>query len=105
MRHGLAGQLPPDVDIDTHFTPRYEPWDQRLCLAPDGDLFRAIRAGRASVVTDEVGAVHPRRVLLASGRELPADVIVTATGLNLRALGGIRLVVDGAAVDPGRCLL
>jgi cation diffusion facilitator CzcD-associated flavoprotein CzcO len=104
LRRGLAGELPPDVDIDVHFKPRYEPWDQRLCLVPDGDLFRAIRAGRASVVTDEVTRFTRDGVLLKSGRELPADVIVTATGLNLLAWGGIRLEVDGTVIEAGRGL-
>lgn len=105
LRRDLARQLPPDVDIDVHFKPRYEPWDQRLCLVPDGDLFRAIRDGRASAVTDEVDRFTRHGILLRSGRELPADVIVTATGLNLLALGGIRLDVDGISIEPGRCLL
>jgi cation diffusion facilitator CzcD-associated flavoprotein CzcO len=105
LRRGLAKELPPDVDLDTHFTPHYEPWDQRLCFVPDGDLFQAIRAGRASVVTDEVARFTPNGILLKSGRELAADVIVTATGLNLRAGGGIRLDVDGTVVEAGRCLI
>jgi cation diffusion facilitator CzcD-associated flavoprotein CzcO len=104
LRRGLAKELPPDVDLDTHFKPRYEPWDQRLCFVPDGDLFRAIRAGRASVVTDEVVRFTRDGILLGSGRELPADIIVTATGLNLLAWGGIRLEVDGTAVEAGQCL-
>ena len=82
LRRGLARELPSDVEIDTHFKPRYEPWDQRLCLVPDGDLFRAMRSGRASVVTDEVETFTERGILLESGRELPADVIVAATGLE-----------------------
>ncbi len=78
-------QLGPDYDVDTHFTPRYNPWDQRLCLVPDGDLFRAIRAGSASVVTDEIDT-SPRRASGSSrGEELEADIIVTATGLKLQA--------------------
>ena len=105
LRRGLAKELPPDVDLDVHFKPRYEPWDQRLCLVPDGDLFRAIRAGRASVVTDEVVKFTRDGILLKSGRELPADVIVTATGLNLLAWGGIRLDVDGTVLEAGRCLI
>ena len=104
VARGLAKELPPDIDLDTHFKPRYEPWDQRLCLVPDGDLFRAIRAGRASVVTDEVVRFTEHGIQLKSGRELPADVIVTATGLNLLAWGGIRLEVDGTALEPGQCV-
>lgn len=105
LRRGLARQLPPDVDLDTHFTPRYEPWDQRLCFVPDGDFFRAIRDGRASVVTDEVERFTSGGILLKSGRELPADIIVTATGLNLLAWGGMRVEVDGIVVEPGKCLI
>jgi cation diffusion facilitator CzcD-associated flavoprotein CzcO len=100
----LARELPPDFDVAKHFTPHYDPWDQRLCVAPDADLFRAIRAGRASVVTDQVAHFTPRGIRLASGDELPADVVVTATGLTLLAFGGIRLAVDAAGVDPGHCL-
>jgi monooxygenase len=92
-------ELPPGYDIDTHFTPRYDPWDQRVCLVPDGDLFAAIRAGRASMVTDRIETFTERGLRLESGRELEADVVVTATGLNLLALGGLRIVVDGEAVE------
>lgn len=97
LRRLLERQLPAGYDIDRHFTPRYDPWDQRLCLVPDGDLFKAIRAGRASVVTDHIETFTEHGVRLRSGEELAADVIVTATGLNLLMLGGIRLSVDG---DP-----
>lgn len=104
LRSRLARELPTGFDIDKHFTPNYEPWDQRLCFVPDSDLFRAIRSGRVSVVTDQIERFTRQGILLASGQELPADVIVTATGLKLLALGGIRLSVDGAAVDPGTSL-
>jgi len=99
VRRGLERQLPNSYDIDTHFTPRYDPWDQRLCLVPDGDLFAAIGSGRASVVTDRIETFTERGLRLASGVELEADVIVTATGLNLLALGGTQLVVDGREVE------
>jgi monooxygenase len=98
LRKALESQLPPGYDIDTHFTPRYDPWDQRLCLVPDGDLFAAIREGRASVVTDRIETFTERGLKLASGTELEADLIVTATGLNLLVLGGIELIVDGREV-------
>jgi monooxygenase len=98
IRRGLERQLAPDYDLDTHFKPSYDPWDQRLCLVPDGDLFEAIREGRASVVTDHIDTFTERGLKLASGTELEADVIVTATGLNLLALGGIELAVDGREV-------
>jgi monooxygenase len=98
IRKGVEKQLPPGFDVDTHFTPRYDPWDQRLCLVPDGDLFRALRGGRASIVTDHIETFTERGLRLASGAELEADVVVTATGLNLLALGGMELAVDGREV-------
>ena len=82
-----------------HFKPRYDPWDQRLCFVPDGDLFRALRSGQASIVTDTIETFTPAGIRLASGRELDADVIVTATGLQLLPFGGMDLVVDGEPVD------
>jgi len=102
IRRGVEHALPAGYDIDTHFTPRYNPWDQRMCLVPDGDLFRAISAGTASVVTDRIAGFTESGRALESGEQLEADVIVTATGLNLLFLGGIELVVDGRPVDlPG----
>jgi monooxygenase len=95
LRRGVERQLPAGYDVDTHFTPRYDPWDQRLCVAPDGDLFRAIREGRASVVTDTIDTFTETGIRLTSGDELDADLIVTATGLDLLFLGGIALTVDG----------
>ncbi|GAA2615351.1 NAD(P)/FAD-dependent oxidoreductase [Dactylosporangium fulvum] len=91
-------QLPEGYPVDEHFNPPYGPWDQRLCAVPDGDLFRAIRKGTASVVTDRIATFTEHGVLLESGRELEADVVVTATGLNVQALGGVALTVDGTAV-------
>ncbi|MGN6189234.1 MAG: flavin-containing monooxygenase [Conexibacter sp.] len=99
IRRGLERQLPPGFDIDTHFRPRYDPWDERVCIVRDGDLFRALREGKASVVTDRIETFTERGLKLASGQELEADVIVTATGLNLLMIGGMRLSVDGAPVD------
>ncbi|WP_249522635.1 flavin-containing monooxygenase [Modestobacter marinus] len=90
--------LPAGYPVDEHFNPPYGPWDQRLCAVPDGDLFRAIRNGSAEVVTDRIVTFTEQGLLLESGRELAADVIVTATGLNLQAFGGIRFTVDGAEV-------
>ncbi|MEU4422124.1 NAD(P)/FAD-dependent oxidoreductase [Actinoplanes sp. NPDC024001] len=92
-------QLPDGYPVDEHFNPPYGPWDQRLCAVPNGDLFREIRAGRASVVTDRIASFTETGVLLESGRTLDADVIVTATGLNVQAFGGTRLTVDGRDVD------
>jgi cation diffusion facilitator CzcD-associated flavoprotein CzcO len=99
LLQGLKRQLPPGYDIDTHFTPRYDPWDQRFCAVPNGDLFKAIRDGRASVVTDHIERFTEKGLLLTSGRKLEADIIVTATGLQMLFLGGIALMVDGETVD------
>jgi cation diffusion facilitator CzcD-associated flavoprotein CzcO len=99
IRKGVERRLPPGYDVATHFTPRYQPWDQRLCLVPDGDLFRTLSEGRASVVTDRIETFTERGLRLASGDELEADVIVTATGLNLLLLGGMTFAVDGQEVD------
>jgi monooxygenase len=101
IRRLASRQLPEGYDVGTHLTPRYKPWDQRLCLVPDGDLFKAISDGRASIVTGEIERFTERGIELASGAELQADVIVMATGLNLLFLGGMKLSVDGAEVDPG----
>jgi monooxygenase len=94
-------QLPEDFDIDTHLNPSYDPWDQRLCMVPDGDLFKTIRRGDASIVTDHIDTFTETGIKLTSGRELEADIIVTATGLNLLAFGGIEVSVDGVKGDPG----
>ena len=99
LRKGVMRQLPAGYDVDTHFRPRYDPWDQRLCFVPDGDLFRAIRKGEASIVTDRIETFTEDGLRLASGADLEADVIVTATGLNLLALGGMTLAVDGREVE------
>ncbi|EFF88730.1 flavin-binding family monooxygenase [Streptomyces sp. e14] len=93
-------QLPKGFDVGTHFTPHYDPWDQRLCVVPDGDLFKAISAGRASVVTDRIDRFTKRGIRLASGHELAADIVVTATGLVILPFGKIHFSVDGRPVDP-----
>ena len=92
---GLRRQLPPGYPVQTHFHPSYDPWDQRLCLVPDGDLFAAIRAGRVSMVTDTIETFTETGIRLTSGAELDADVVVAATGLALLAVGGMALSVDG----------
>ncbi len=99
LRKALEKQLPAGYDIDTHFKPTYNPWDQRLCLVPDGDLFKAIGDGSASVVTDHIETFTERGLKLTSGAELEADLVVTATGLNLLALGGMEIAVDGREVQ------
>jgi len=91
--------LPAGYPVDEHFNPPYNPWDQRLCAVPDGDLFKAIRNGRASVVTDRITTFTEKGVLLESGRELEADIIITATGLNVQTMGGMSLTVDGQPVS------
>jgi cation diffusion facilitator CzcD-associated flavoprotein CzcO len=98
IRSQTVKQVPADLDVDEHFKPAYNPWDQRLCFVPDGDLFKALRAGTASVVTDHIDRFTERGVRLRSGRELEADIVVTATGLRVKAMGGVELVVDGAEV-------
>jgi monooxygenase len=98
-------QLRGAVDVEAHFTPAYDPWDQRLCLVPDGDLFEAIRGGRAAVVTDHIETFTETGIALRSGAHLPADLIVTATGLRLKFFGGIELEVDGARIDPSRLMV
>lgn len=98
LRKDLQRRLPAGYDIESHFTPSYEPWDQRLCVVPDGDLFKTIRDGRATVVTDHVDTFTTDGIRLRSGGELAADLIVTATGLNLLTFGGVTLSVDGRDV-------
>jgi monooxygenase len=99
IRAGIRHQLPDGYDVDTHFKPSYDPWDQRLCIVPRGDLFRSIRRGQASVVTDHIETFTENGIKLKSGDELEADIIVTATGLNLLPFGGVDLVVDGDEVE------
>jgi cation diffusion facilitator CzcD-associated flavoprotein CzcO len=99
LEGAVRKQLPPGYPVEKHFHPVYDPWDQRLCLVPDGDLFAAISAGTASVVTDTIETFTETGIRLASGAELDADVVVSATGLSLLAVGGISLAVDGRAVE------
>ena len=94
-----AAELPEGYDVDTHFTPKYGPWKERLCLLPDGDLFKAVKSGKASVVTDEIRRFVNDGIELASGEVLPADIIVVATGIELCGLGNIRFAVDGEALS------
>jgi monooxygenase len=97
-------ELGPDYDIKTHFNPSYRPWEQRICLVPDADMFQTIKSGRASVVTDHIDTFTEKGIRLQSGTELEADVIITATGLVLQAFGGAELLVDGRPVDLGNTL-
>ncbi len=101
IRKGIAAQLPAGYPVDTHFKPSYNPWDQRLCLIPEADLFKAISNERASMVTDHIDTFTEHGIRLESGQEIEADIIVTATGLQLVPCGGIQFEVDGAPVDLG----
>ena len=97
-------QLGPDYDIEKHFSPSYNPWDQRLCLVPDADLFTAIKSGKVSVVTDTIETFTETGIRLRSGEELAADIIVTATGLSMKLMSGARLIVDGKPVDVSKTM-
>jgi monooxygenase len=97
-------QLGPGYDVKTHFSPAYQPWDQRLCIVPDGDLFAAIRSGRASVVTDAIETFTESGVVLRSGAQLPAEVVVTATGLELQLMSNLPIQLDGIPVDASKSL-
>jgi cation diffusion facilitator CzcD-associated flavoprotein CzcO len=99
IRKGQERLLPAGYDIDTHFTPAYNPWDQRICVVPDGDLFAAISAGTADIVTDHIDTFTPTGIRLTSGQELDADIVVTATGLEMQLLGGMGVTVDGEEAD------
>jgi len=99
---GVRAYLGPDYDVARHFTPRYNPWEQRLCLVPDADLFLAIRRNKVTVVTDRIETFTGKGIRLASGAELEAELIVTATGLKLEVLAGIEITVDGERLDPAR---
>jgi monooxygenase len=102
---GMVRQhLGPDYDVDKHFTPRYNPWDQRLCLVPDSDLFAALKAGTASVVTDQIETFTQGGLKLKSGEDLAADIVVTATGLNMQLLSGMEVVVDGRRADLSKSM-
>lgn len=98
---GIRQALGPEYDIERHFAPRYKPWDQRLCLAPEGDLFEAIKAGKVSVVTERIDRFVETGIRLESGEELPAEIIVTATGLQMKLMHGVEILVDGAPVELG----
>jgi len=104
LRKGVVNALPAGYDVDTHFKPKYNPWDQRLCMVPDGDLFKALSDGSAEIVTDRIERFTATGIKLESGRELEADVVVTATGLKLLFLGGLTLELDGEEVDQSQLI-
>jgi cation diffusion facilitator CzcD-associated flavoprotein CzcO len=97
-------ELGQDFDVEKHFTPSYKPWDQRMCLVPDGDLFSAIKDNRANVVTDTIDTFTPTGILLNSGNEIEADIVISATGIELNALNDINVSVDGVKVEANRKL-
>ncbi|MDQ6523008.1 NAD(P)/FAD-dependent oxidoreductase [Nocardioides sp. LHD-245] len=104
LRKLLERQLPKDVSFDEHFKPPYDPWDQRLCAVPGGDLFKALRHHTVDIVTDHIERFTPKGILLTSGKELEADIIVTATGLNLQIFGGATLGIDGTKITPAETM-
>lgn len=104
LRFGVKRALPAGYAVDTHFKPKYEPWDQRLCAVPDGDLFKALKSGKAQMVTDQIDTFTETGIRLRSGAELAADIIITATGLKLQACGGMQLSVDDKPVNIGDTL-
>ena len=104
IRKGAVSQLPAGFDVDRHLRPDYDPWTQRMCISPDGDLFKAVRDGQASIATDQITRFTPTGIALESGEELPADIIVTATGLRLKAMGGMALSLDGEPVPVGETI-
>ncbi|CAI7578057.1 unnamed protein product [Penicillium pancosmium] len=101
LQNAVRKQLPETVPVDPHFTPRYKPWDQRICFTPDGDFFEPIRDGKADVATGTIRQVVEDGIILDSGEKLKADVIVTATGLKMKALGGVRISVDNEKIEVG----
>ena len=105
LRDIAAKDLPQGYEVEKHFNPRYRPWDQRLCVIPDSDFYKAINAGRTSVVTGEIDTFTERSIRMKSGEEVDADIIVTATGLRMLALGAVRLTVDGTSIEPGRAFI
>ena len=100
-----AKQLGRGYEVEKHFNPQYNPWDQRLCIVPDGDLFKSIHEGKASVVTDEIASFTENGILLKSRKELVADIIVLATGLKIKLLGGAQLNVDGRIIDTNESMV
>jgi len=104
IREQIRSALPPGYPVERDFSPPYNPWDQRLCLVPDGDLFSAMRSGKVSIATGAVERFTATGLRLATGEEVPADIVVTATGLRVRLLGGIGLEIDGRPIDPAELI-
>lgn len=100
LKKGVQAQLGEDFDVETHFNPKYEPWDERVCFVPDGDFFKSLRSGKAEIVTDTIETFTEKGIRLSSGRELEADMVVSATGLNVVMLGGASATIDGEPFEP-----
>jgi cation diffusion facilitator CzcD-associated flavoprotein CzcO len=105
LQSGVRKHVGEGVAIDPHFTPAYGPWDQRLCLVPDADLFKALRSDKASIVTDQIATFTPTGIDLVSGEHLDADVVITATGLKMVAAGELEITVDGERVSTGETIV
>jgi cyclohexanone monooxygenase len=105
ISRAASRQLGPGYEVKKHFNPRYNPWDQRLCVVPDGDLFKVLRKGRASIVTDVITNFTQTGIQLKSGQQIEADIIVLATGLKIKILGGARMIVDGKVVNPNDVMI
>ena len=105
LMKAAATQAGPDCDVGKHFNPHYNPWDQRLCIVPDGDLFKAIKSGKASIVTEHIDRFTENGILLKSGQELEADIIVLATGLKIKLLGGATISLNGTPVDTNNSVV
>lgn len=100
-----ASLLPDNVPVDPHFTPAYNPWEQRLCVSPDGDFFAALKQGKANIVTDTIKSVNSTGLVTSSGKQIDADIIVTATGLKMMMIGGAKIAVDGKTISLGETFL
>ncbi len=105
IMNGAAKQLPPGYPVEKHFNPKYNPWDQRLCVVPDGDLFQVIKEGKADIVTDTIARFSEDGVVLNSGETLPADIIVLATGLKIQLLGGARISINDKPVNINESMI
>lgn len=101
LRFMVAKQLPKDFPLDPHFDPSYNPWDQRLCFVPDGDLFQSLKTGKASIVTDHIETFTDKAVVTKSGKKIEADIVITATGLKIKLLGGAQPIIDGVPLKLG----
>ena len=104
LKGEITKVLGKDYDVETHFNPKYNPWDERICACVDNDLFNAIKEGKCTIVTDHIDAFTEKGILLQSGKELKADLVVSATGLKIKFAGGINIKVDGKAIDASKLI-